>query len=136
LGALTSRKPAEALKEVPALKGLVDRCRARILEVELARGDLPTAASAAAKALSHAGGLDVLVAILNSMREGEITRSTYWSDEGKGAVLSHLLRITSPEENDPQERFAEKVRALPRGRLLSVAFFAPHWARHIERALG
>ena len=42
---VTALKPPEVVENCPRLRELIDRCRERIVEIELARGEMPTAAS-------------------------------------------------------------------------------------------
>ena len=55
LGLLSGRRPAPVLETHPALRTAMERVVARVLDVELTRGELPTAASAPALALRSAG---------------------------------------------------------------------------------
>ncbi|WP_337177293.1 DUF5724 domain-containing protein [Paludisphaera sp.] len=123
------------------LAPLVEKAMERVLEVELARGESPTAATPAALALEHAGGLDTLVEILRAIgRDPKLRRTYSWGDEGqaKSSVFSRLIRATRPGADETPEDFAKAVEAAGIGEdaLLAVAFYAPQWARGVERALG
>jgi hypothetical protein len=135
---LSGRKPDKLGQHYQFLGPLVARCRARIVEVELQRGDLPTAASGPAKALRWSGGLSTLVRLLAAGRGDSLLRGHLYGNLGREAVFSHLIRATFPDEADTPEAFAEAVRAarILDGRLIELALFAPHWARHVEHALG
>ncbi|BCX04301.1 MAG: hypothetical protein KatS3mg053_2239 [Candidatus Roseilinea sp.] len=78
---LSGRKPSKFLKTHPRLRELVERCKARILEVELARGDLPTAATEAALCIRSLEGADVLLRL--------ITALGHWSQVNGLADLSN-----------------------------------------------
>jgi len=138
LDQLTSRKPHPALAEFPVLRELVDRCRERIIAVELRRGDLPTTASAPALSLRSAGGLKTLIQLLQAFSRGKFVRGWIQDSKSKDAVFSHLIRSTFPEDGDTPDSFAAqvKVAALPAQRLIELAMYAPQWARHVEQALG
>jgi HEAT repeat protein len=135
---LTARKGSPLFQQYPELREVVDRCRQRVVEVELGRGDMPTAATSAALALRYAGGLDVLIRLLQSFGKATLVRGWTYNDRDKAAVFSRLIRATFPEEGDTPEEFAEKARAakIPQKRLIEVAFYAPQWAQHIEHTLG
>jgi hypothetical protein len=142
LGTLTSRKAEPYFRRAPALEGLVDRVRQRILEVELHRGDLPTAASQPALALGCAGGMEALLPLLSALGKEGFARGGYWSYYGdnqlnKTRVFSMLIRSTRPGPNDTPEAFAEAARGsrLTPKRLVELAVYAPQWTRHVERAL-
>lgn len=128
--------------ELPeALVPLVEKATARVLEVELTRGEGPTAATPAALALEYAGGLGTLVEILRAIgRDPKLRRTYSWGEEGqsKSTVFSRLIRATRPGADETPENFVEAVKAAGIGEdaLLAVAFYAPQWARGVERALG
>ncbi len=136
LGSLTARKPPEEVEKYPPLRELVDRCRERILEIELARGELPTEASEPAKALRCLEGIDALLRILAALDNKTFSRSSYGLSRGE--VLTHLAAITVPRAEDAPEVFAERMAeaGVDRERLVQLAFLAPQWAEHVQRTLG
>jgi hypothetical protein len=138
LKALTQRKPHQLLTEYPALKELSDRCRDRILEVELSRGDLPTAASTPALALSSIIGIPALIKVLQSFRQEQFVRGWMRNSLNRATVLSYLCRISFPAADDTPEAFAMQIRAanIPEQRLLELALYAPQWTRYVQQVLG
>jgi hypothetical protein len=141
LGRLTSREPDPALASVPELKALVERCRDRVLEVELARGETPTAATDAANSLNALTGLPTLLRLLHAVGPKVLDRRSGFG-QGRLAVLSHLVSITHPAADDMPERFTEEVKAAVKAgridgeRIMELAFLAPQWVRHVEHCLG
>lgn len=135
---LSGRKPAPEVGQYPFLRDVVERCRARILQVELGRGDMPTPASHAALSLRWAGGMDTLVQVLASMGRDSFLRGWNYDTVSKASVFSHLVRSTFPAEGDIGERFAAEMRAarITDKRLLELAMYAPQWARYVEYTLG
>jgi hypothetical protein len=133
----STRKPPQEFEQVPALRDIVERCRQRIIEVELDRGDTPTAASQPALALRYAGGLDTLVRLLQAFGKENFVRGYTYDNESKSSVFSHLIRCTFPAESDTPEEFAKQVKAanIPERRLIETAMYAPQWARHVEHCL-
>lgn len=135
---LTRRQSSSLLAAYPYLRPLSERCRDRILAVEIARGELPTAATAAALALATSGGSAVLVQILSALGPAKFARG--WTSQGLGraAVLSHLARSAYPSADDTAERFAARIRSaqIPDRRLIELAVYAPQWARHVEETVG
>jgi uncharacterized protein DUF5724/uncharacterized protein DUF4132 len=134
---LSGRRPDPLIEQCPALREIVDRCRQRIVDVELARGDTPTAATDAAHALRFTGGLEVMVRVLRALGREPFARGYLWG-ESRQAVLSHLLRHTFPQEVDSFDRFRAAVSEprIPESRLVELAVYAPQWAAHVERTLG
>jgi hypothetical protein len=138
LSLLTSRKPPANLAKYSVLPELVQRCRERIIAVELQRGDLPTAASAAAMSLRSTGGLKTLIQLLQAFSREKFIRGWVHDSQSKAAVFSHLLRVTLPEEGDTPAAFAAQIKAapIPDQRLIELALYAPQWAQHVEAAVG
>ena len=60
-GKLSARTAHPLLEQYPVLQRLVPLLRARILEIELARGEMPTPATPLALSLRHSGGLPIFV---------------------------------------------------------------------------
>jgi len=120
---------------------IVARAVERVLEIELARGETPTPATQAALEMQYAGGLDVLVGVLRAIgRDPKLQRTYSWGggSQSKSSVFSHLIRMTRPKAGETPEAFAEAVKdsGIDEKTLLAVAFYAPQWARGVERALG
>ncbi len=136
LSQLTARRATD-LNLSPGLPELVDRCRRRIVEVELARGDLPTAASAPALALRSIYGVDTVVRLLKALGGDTLVRGWTQDSLSKAAVFSHLLRVSYPAATDSVEDFAQaaKIADIPERRLVELALYAPQWAAHVEHAL-
>jgi hypothetical protein len=138
LGDLTRRRPRQAAADDERLREIAARCRARAIEVELRRGEAPSAASGPALAIRHAGGLDVLVPVLRALGRETFVRGWRYDGLARSVVFSHLIRSTVPDEVDTPERFAEEMQeaAIAGQRLLELGAFAPQWASHVEAALG
>jgi Family of unknown function (DUF5724)/Domain of unknown function (DUF4132) len=134
---LTSRKGEEQLKKAPAARLLVERCRARVLEIELTRGDTPTPASRAALSLSTVHGIPNLVAILRALGNRNFTRGYARDNDSKETVFSHLARCSFPLQSETVADFAKQVSTaqILEQRLVELAVYAPQWATHVEHAL-
>lgn len=135
LRVLTAPKP-EVLVKVPTLAPLVDRLRERLLEIELQRGEMPTAASKPASVIASLSGLDTLRRLLAVLGNKAFSRSTY--GHGRVENLTHLIQVTLPAEGDTAEVFAAAAKqdGWPRERLLQLAFLAPQWLPFVEAAIG
>jgi hypothetical protein len=122
----------------PAPAEIVDRIRRRAVEVELQRGEAPTPATSVALRLRSTGGFETLERLLVRLGGEPLARG--WSFDGASAtsVLTHLVRGTSPGEEDTPACVAPALRAIGSGdeRLVELACFAPQWAAHVEQALG
>ena len=122
----------------PALREMVSRCRARIVDIECRRGDLTTAASGPALALRYSGGAHALVRLLKALGRQSFLRGWSYDSRSKKAVLSHLIRATSPGPEDSVQELARQVAAagIEEKRLVETAMYAPQWAEHIEAVVG
>ena len=140
LAQLTQRKLSKEdeafCREHPEVRDLVERCRARILEVELARGEAPTAATPAAHALQSLWGTDTLLRVLGALGK------TGFAGSGREPTLTHPARVTFPKREDTPEEFARQIRAaidagqFPEARLFELSFIAPQWVKFVEHFLG
>jgi Family of unknown function (DUF5724)/Domain of unknown function (DUF4132) len=138
LAELTRRR--SALRDrYPFVSPLIERTADRVLDIELPRGDLPTAATIAAFSLNYLTGMTYAVRTLQSLGDEGIKRGFSWGNDGdKAASLSRLLRVTFPADTDTPADFAVLTRqaTLRPSSLLALAVFAPQWAAFVEEALG
>jgi hypothetical protein len=136
----TGRKPPAVVASRPELRELADRIRERVLEVELARGEAPTAASGPAGSLGALAGAATLWRVLDALGPKPFARGGYGSD--RLAVFHHLLEVTHPLPADTPEAFTAEAKArikagkLTEERLLELAFLAPQWLPFVEHTLG
>jgi len=135
---LSTRTPHPLILEYPILSRLVAVLRERILKIELARGELPTAATSLALSLRYSGGAAVLIRLVAILAPTDLARGYTYDNEGKGVSLSHLLRVSYPGSEDTLEEFVREIREarLDMRRLVACAVFAPQWAYHIEYVLA
>ena len=139
---LTGRRGSPLLEAHPALKEALEKVRARILDVELMRGELPTAASAPALALRSFEGTAALIRLLRALGKDGFSRGHYYGGSADGhaksAVFSHLARISFPAASDTAEEFARQTKEakIDAKKLIELAVFAPQWAGFVQRAIG
>jgi hypothetical protein len=130
---IVSMPQAKEREQTPGLVPLIEQIGERILQIELKRGETPTAASRPALALGSLFGLDTLFRLLERLGRKAFAQT---SDEGRTEVLTHLIEITWPRPDDNPAAFAKKAKGLSRERLLELAFLAPQWLPHVEQTLG
>lgn len=120
------------------VQAVVARCRERIVEVELKRGEATQDSSYAAKQVSNLRGISQLIRVLVALGSGDLRRIQRSDDFSRSAVFSHLICVCHPEKDDTAESFAAawKQSGVSRERLIEVAVLAPQWAAFIEHALG
>ena len=138
LAIVTQRKPGKIFEGHPELQEFTENCRKRILDIELQRGDLPTAASAAALSLRSVFGAEVALSALKHLAKEPLSRGYLRDNQSKSVVLSHILRVCLPLEIDTPERFAHLAKSLgvSKKRLVDLALYSPQWAPHVETATG
>ncbi len=142
LRALTGRGGSPILEAHPALQAALAKVRARVLDVELMRGEMPTAASSPALALRSVEGTDTIIRLLRALGKDGFSRGHYYGGSADGqtksAVFSHLARISFPAASDTAEEFAKQTKdaKIEPKRLTELAVFAPQWAGFVQRALG
>ncbi|ABW29994.1 DUF5724 domain-containing protein [Acaryochloris marina] len=134
---LTQRKPHPCIQANPKIGQIVNQCCDRILEVELTRGELPTAATEVAKNLSSIEGIATVVNLLQKLDNEKFIRGWVSDSKSRTAVLSHLCRVSFPGEDETPQDFAKivKAAAIPTQQLVELAMYAPQWVNYIEHAL-
>jgi hypothetical protein len=149
LSALTSRDLNKETKAFVArhaeVAELIDRCRARIVEIELARGEMPTAATEAAWHVGSLYGTELLFRLLTALGKEGIRVPVGWSKtnkESRTCTLTRLASVVYPKPDETCEdfrRLAKKAEAdglLSEKTIIELAFLAPQWANHVEAYLG
>ncbi len=116
--------------------------RDRLLDIELKRGDSPTAATHLMAALGSLAGIGRLTEILAALGTTTLQKGFYYWDGNnepdKQTSLSHLLKNSVPLSTDSQENFNAAVKKIgvPEKRLIEVAMYAPQWQPFISSFLG
>ena len=138
LSQLTRRKVPEDYSSHPLLLELAARARQRILVIELQRGDLPTAASNAARALKSITGMSTVIQLIQAFDRDKLVRGYAYNSLSKASVFSHLMRVSFPAADDTPAEFALRVQSaqIKPENLIQFAFYAPQWVKYIEQALG
>jgi hypothetical protein len=131
------RKHAKTVVAGGAAVASAHRVIARIVELELLRGEAPLPSTPFAAQLSYAGDADACIRCLVALDGEHLTRSVYHAQD-RLSVLSRLIQRTLPGENDTPERFAQLTRGagIKERALVELAVYAPQWAHHAEHALA
>lgn len=146
---LTARRPKKEDRQIldhkPEIAAIVDRCRHRVLEIELARGEEATPATRAALDLRSSYGIDLLLQILAKLGKTSFKVVSPYTDAqqaSRSQVLTHLAGISYPNAQDDRADFVLKVKAairsnqFPEERILELAFHAPQWSQYVEAYFG
>nr|WP_244977315.1 DUF4132 domain-containing protein [Deinococcus humi] len=134
----THRKLRSDLPITPGWLAAVDEVRARVLEVEVTRGDLETLATRPALALRSAVGAALPLRLLAGLGKNPLKRGYQGRNESRDVTFSHLIRVSFPSPHDTPATFATLVEEykLSDARLLDLAMFAPQWANLVAATLG
>ncbi len=133
------RREPDALKGEKELIVASAQVRDRLLELELKRGEQPTAATGPASQLRYAGGASMFMRLAAALGSDAIVRQHEWfGSPTRAGSLSRLLAITFPSGGDTTERFAALFleSGLSERRLIELAMFAPQWAALAQHTLG
>ncbi len=133
--------PAAAKR--PELQAAVAAVVARVVEVELARGETPTAATPAANDIEQLHGTTTLLRLVGALgKTGFVQGPSYGSSQNKPAVLTQLIRHTVPADADTPAAFAAAVKeAVAEGhfamdRVAELGLVNPRWMQHVQLTLG
>ncbi len=143
LSQVTSSQPYPDLKkllaELPAVVALANRCRERVMEIELARAETPTPATEAANSISY-HGVKTLGRILCVIGANGFKITNRYSADARLArlpTLTTMVRQTFPQSEDTQADFNRTIKdALAAGlreqAVLELMFLAPQWTKFVE----
>ncbi|MEM8885002.1 MAG: DUF5724 domain-containing protein [Planctomycetota bacterium] len=139
LQSASRRVPPDRLARHPVLVAALERCRARIVELEVQRGDLPTVVTPHARALRWSGGLETLRLVMRAFGRERLARSgsEVFGADSRRSTLSRLVARSNPRPDDTHDAFAAWAREdkIREDRLVELAVFAPQWAPHVAHAL-
>lgn len=145
LDALTSTT-AETLYSVfakrPELKQALNEIVARIIEVELNRGETPTAVTQAANSIKQLFGRETLFKLITALGKHGFGKTPRWGEsENKPAVLTGLIQKCLPLPEDTPEAFAIAVKeGVAAGqfdleRIVELGLVNPRWVEHVAAAI-
>jgi hypothetical protein len=129
--------------ERPELRAAVSAVVDRIIAVELARGETPTAATRPATEIGEVFGVDKLLDLVAALGKHGFAKSTsYGRSENKPAVLTHLVQHCVPLPDDTPEAFARGATAavgagrFDMDRIAELGLVNPRWVRHVAATIG
>lgn len=131
----------DLVKEHPFLLPYRTRAIARILEVELKRGDEATNVTHLAQTIKACQGIKYLSEILKALGKEKLVRGYIYSYSRRNAgitdIMSKLLKACYPAETDTQQGFNQAMKALKitEERLCEIACYAQQWVPFIAKYL-
>ncbi|MCT4624070.1 MAG: DUF4132 domain-containing protein, partial [Schleiferiaceae bacterium] len=145
LNRLTQKTPPnhyDLMKDYPYVQAYVDRCRNRILELELQRGDTSTPVSHLAVSVQNVYGTTNFVGLLKALGKDNLHRGYVYTfgniDLDRKIILSSLLKVSQPTKEETQADFDALVKAakIAEKRLCEAATYAPQWLPFVSNYLG
>lgn len=120
---------------------LRERIVSRLLDIELARGDLSTDATKFTMSFERIYGMEPLIRILTSLRGETFVRGYiygYSNQTTKKESLSHLLKICYPRDGEDEEKLGQLLQGtgITEKLLLEAAMYAPQWIEIVAKYLG
>lgn len=110
-----------------------------ILKVELRRGEQPTPFSANIRSIYVIYGIDYMIQILTALGKDPLQRgySYYSSDTERKRVLSHLLKVCMPKQEETAEDLKNALKGtdITKKRLVELAMYAQQWIPMVEEYL-
>lgn len=108
----------------------------KILEVELRRGEQPTPFSGWIGGIKVIYGIDYMIRILTALGKEPLSRGYgyYTSSTEKKRVLSHLLKVSRPKEEETAADLAKALKGteITKKRLAELAMYAEQWIPMLE----
>jgi hypothetical protein len=127
----------------PELRSAVNAVVERILQIELARGETPTAATKPATEVRQVVGVHTLLALVAALGKAGFTKPAGYSHSlNKPAVLTTLIRRSVPLPGDTIEAFAAAAHtAVAAGRfemelVVELGLVNPRWVRHVAATIN
>jgi len=127
------------------VREFVARAVARILDLELNRGDVPSAATAPAHAIGALWGVETLRRILHTLGKADfkaVQRYGYRRAIDRRESLTDLAKSTYLGDAETPADFVQVMKAavkadqFPEERLLQLTFLAPQWTPCVEAYFG
>lgn len=108
----------------------------KVLEVELGRGEQPTPFSGWISNIRVIYGIDYMIRILTALGKEPLQRgySYYASAMEKRRVLSHLLKVSMPKEEETAADLAKALKGtdITKKRLAELAMYGEQWIPMLE----
>lgn len=127
-------KESRKIDPFPELRAIVERVVARIVEIELARGESPTAATTPAGSVNRLVGLDTLFDLIAALgKNGYVKPPSYGPTENKPAILTRLVQVCEPKPDEMPEVFAAAAMAAIKSgrfeleRIVELGLVNPRW---------
>jgi len=116
----------------------VERVTSRIIDAELARGDLAQPTTRLVSYITSFSDPDRTMALLARVGDRTLTRGATHFAQSLAETLSHLLRASRPNESVTAEHIKQLAgeHGIKDERLVEFAMYCPRWAPLVESAIG
>lgn len=136
------KKEQHYFDEHPFLEAMFVKIREHFLDIELKRGDSPTAVTSMVQVLETIYGVKRFAEIWAGLGKTSLNRGYIYSYSSeplsKQKVFSLLLKRCFPLPEDTQEMFDGLVKKikLTEQQLIEAAVYAPQWQKFVSQHLG
>ena len=128
----------ELVQEYPIILETATEAAARVIDIEIKRGDTPTEVSHLASKIRYHEGAENFANILVALGNETFVRGYgYSSDNAKKPVLSCMLKSSHPSKDDNAKTLKKALDGrVSDMRLLEAAMYAPAWLSIVANYLG
>ncbi|WP_285396164.1 DUF4132 domain-containing protein [Lysinibacillus sp. fls2-241-R2A-57] len=133
-----TKRYQESFEDLSNLFAVREQAIDRILEIELMRGDIPTAVTKLASRVSYIEGIDCFFKILQALDGEKLARGYSWQAETKKAVFSRLLTNCYPKKGETAQHLksAWEKTDISKERLIEAMMYNQHWIDLISEVIG
>lgn len=124
--------------DLSSLLAVRERAIDRILDIELMRGDIPTAVTKLTSRISHLDGIDYFLRILQALEGEKLARGYIWSAETKKDVFSRLLANCYPKEHETAQQLKEAwgKTTISTERLIEAMMYNQYWIDLVSEVIN
>ena len=126
----------------PELLQAVERVVARVMEIELHRGETPTAATAAVADIRGVRGIDSLFPLISALGKSNYKSSSWLPSANKPETLTALIRVVKPNETDTPDAFADALEPwlesgkISQEKIVALGLVNTRLIEHVAGAIG
>lgn len=137
-----SQNKIDYFEVFPFLRPMYEKVREQFLDIELKRGDSPTAVSRLTAEIQRIYGTHRFIEILTGLGKTPLNRGYYYyygnNEINKQTQFSRLLKNCYPLATDTQEEFDKSVKAakISETKLIEAAVYAPQWQKLVSKYLN
>ncbi len=128
----------KSFEDLSNLLAIREQAINRILEIELMRGDIPTAVTKLASSISYIEGIEYFFKILQALDGEKLARGYIWQAETKKDVFSRLLANCYPKKEETAQHLKDawEKTNISKERLIEAMMYNQHWIDLVSGVIG